>query len=93
MSDHALAVDTLADTLLAAINDFPVDRPFSRDPTRGEPERRLAKAYNRLYCELHDKEPSQEWLDAQHDPKHPLYGKSWAAAIEDEAWEKRSRER
>jgi hypothetical protein len=49
-----LAVDALADELLAAINDYPAERPFSRDPARGAPERRLAVAYNRLYCELHD---------------------------------------
>jgi hypothetical protein len=55
VASGVLAVDALADELLAAINDFPTDRPFSRDPVRGESERRLAEAYNRLYCELHDK--------------------------------------
>jgi hypothetical protein len=53
-AEAVLSVDALADELLAAINDYPAERPFSRDPARGEPERRLAAAYNQLYCELHD---------------------------------------
>jgi hypothetical protein len=26
-------------------------------------------------------QPSQEWLDAQNEPGHPLYGKTWAEAV------------
>ena len=64
MSEYFGPVDALADELLVAIRDFPVDRPFSQDPARGEPERRLCEAYNRLYCVLHDlvslEEPTSE---------------------------------
>jgi len=78
------AADALADELLIAIRDHPgIAEHRLMDPAYGQPHRALCEAYNRLYCELHDRvaEPSQEWLDAQNDPGHPLYGKSWTEAV------------
>jgi hypothetical protein len=44
----------------------------------------FAAAYGwKVVCfaaEVRRDEPSQEWLDAQSDPEHPLYGKSWGEA-------------
>jgi hypothetical protein len=49
-------VDALADELLIAIRDHPgIAEHRLMDPAYGEPHRALCEAYNRLYCELHDK--------------------------------------
>lgn len=49
-------VDSLADELLSALRDHPgVAEHRLMDPASGEPSRLLCEAYNRLYCELHDK--------------------------------------
>ena len=52
MSGYVPTVDALADELLAAIRDHP---GISLDPALGPETKRLCAAYNRLYCELHDK--------------------------------------
>lgn len=50
------AVDALADELLVALRDHPgIAEHRLMDPATDEASRTLCAAYNRLYCELHDK--------------------------------------